>query len=81
MSEEVRCCFEDDDLDEVAREMAALKIHRMPVLNHLDRLVGILSLGDIARAETANTAGSALCGIISKPGEDHCQSAELRGNG
>jgi CBS domain-containing protein len=80
MSEEVRCCFEDDGLDEVAREMAALKIRRMPVLNRLDRLVGILSLGDIARAKTASTAGSALSGI-SKPGGDHCQSADLRGNG
>jgi CBS domain-containing protein len=77
MSEEVNYCFEDDDLDDVAREMADRKVRRMPVLNHQERLVGILSLGDIALAGAADGAGSALCGI-SRPGGDHCQSADGR---
>jgi CBS domain-containing protein len=79
MTEEVRYCFEDDELDDVAREMAELKVRRMPVLNHQERLVGILSLGDIALATAADSAGNALCGI-SEPGGDHCQSADRRGS-
>src|SRR6266481_2915644 len=51
MSKEVKYCFDDDDIDDVAYEMAELKVRRMPVLNHDKRLVGILSLGDIARSE------------------------------
>src|SRR5438128_7249757 len=48
MSSEVKYCFEDDDLDEVAHNMADIKVRRLPVLNHDKRLVGIVSLGDIA---------------------------------
>jgi CBS domain-containing protein len=73
MSKEVRYCFEDDDLDEVAQNMADIKVRRLPVLNRNKRLVGILSLGDIALADGAGSAGSALCGI-SEPGGEHSQS-------
>jgi CBS domain-containing protein len=78
MSQEVKYCFEDDDLEDVAQEMAEYKVRRMPVLNHDKRLVGILSLGDIAlAADAAGTAGAALSGI-SEPGGEHCQSHDGR---
>lgn len=50
MSAEVRSCFEDQSLEEVARQMADTQIRRVPVVSHDDarRLVGIVSLGDIA---------------------------------
>ena len=73
MSKDVKYCFEDDDLDEVAQNMADIKVRRLPVLNRNKRLVGILSLGDIALADGAGSAGSALCGI-SEPGGEHSQS-------
>ena len=73
MSKDVKYCFEDDDLDEVAQNMADIKVRRLPVLNRNKRLVGILSLGDIALADGAGSAGSALCGI-SDPGGEHSQS-------
>jgi CBS domain-containing protein len=77
MTKDVKYCFEDDELEDVAEEMAALKIRRMPVLNHDKRLVGILSLGDIAlAADEADTAGSALS-TISEPGGEHCQSVRF----
>jgi hypothetical protein len=47
----------------------------LPVLDHDKRLVGILSLGDIALTEGAGSAGSALCGI-SEPGGEHSQSMD-----
>ena len=73
MSKDVKYCFEDDDLDEVAQNMADIKVRRLPVRNRNKRLVGILSLGDIALADGAGSAGSALCGI-SEPGGEHSQS-------
>ena len=75
MSLEVKYCFEDADVDEVARNMADIKVRRLPVLNQRKRLVGIVSLGDIALTEGADSAASALCGI-SGPGGDHSQSAD-----
>jgi CBS domain-containing protein len=68
-------CFEDDDLDDVVANMADIKVRRLPVLDHDKRLIGILSLGDIALTDGAGSAGSALCGI-SEPGGDHSQSMD-----
>jgi len=75
MSAEVRYCFEDDDLDDVAQNMADIKLRRLPVLNHDKRLVGIVSLGDIALTDGPSSAGSALCGI-SEPGGEHSQALD-----
>jgi CBS domain-containing protein len=75
MSEEVQYCFEDEDLDEVARNMGEIQVHRLPVVNRDKRLVGIVSLGDIARrGAPGNTTGEALSGI-SRPGGQHSQTA------
>jgi predicted transcriptional regulator len=41
-------CFEDDDVDEAARMMKENQIRRILVLNRDRRLVGIISLGDLA---------------------------------
>jgi CBS domain-containing protein len=73
MSKEVMYCFEDDELDDVVQNMADIKVRRLPVLDRNKRLVGILSLGDIALTDGAGSAGSALCGI-SEPGGEHSQS-------
>lgn len=50
MSTDVRWCFEDQPLDDVMQQMADTQIRRMPVVSHDDdhRLIGIVSLGDIA---------------------------------
>lgn len=73
MSKEVKYCFEDEDLDEVAQNMADIKVRRLPVLNHDKRLVGIVSLGDMALTSGPQPVGGALCGI-SEPGGAHSQS-------
>jgi CBS domain-containing protein len=75
MSAEVKYCFDDDDLDEVAENMAEVKVRRLPVLNRQKRLVGIVSLGDIALFDGAGSAGSALC-VISEPGGEHSQAGD-----
>lgn len=48
MTKEVHYCFEDDDVEKVAEEMAKQQIRRLVVLNENKRLTGILSLGDMA---------------------------------
>jgi CBS domain-containing protein len=78
MSQEIMYCFEDDDVDEVSANMAANKIRRLPVLDRNKRLVGIISLGDIAVMDGPSNAGDALCGI-SEPGGEHSQSFDGRG--
>lgn len=75
MSKEVLYCYEDDDVDEVSDEMAELQIRRMPVLNREKRLVGVISLGDIAQAADGDLARSATAlNGVSQPGGRHCQS-------
>jgi CBS domain-containing protein len=72
MSHEVRYCFEDQPVEQVARNMSELRVRRLPVLNHEKRLVGILSLGDLATCEL-RAAAQAVNGI-SQPGGPHSQS-------
>ncbi len=69
MSDRVYYCFDDHSLGEAGRMMAELQVHRLPVLNHDKRLVGIVSLADLARAgdEGAEAAKEAVIGI-SEPG-------------
>ena len=57
MTEDVKYCYEDDDTDDVARNMADIQVRRLPVLTRDKRLVGIISLGDMAVSE--NPAGPA----------------------
>lgn len=73
MSAEVKYCFEDQELDEVCRNMASEQVRRMPVVDRNKRLVGILSLGDISLEGSDRKAGEALEGI-SRPGGEHSQA-------
>jgi CBS domain-containing protein len=74
MSHEVLYCFDDQDLEDIAQNMAEMKIRRMPVVNRDKRLVGIISLGDLARTEDARTTGRTVS-EISEPGGEHSQTA------
>lgn len=78
MSREVRYCYEDDDIDEVSVNMAEIQLRRLPVLNGEKRLIGILSLADIATMDGPDSAGTALTGI-SQPGGLHSQSKDGAG--
>lgn len=71
MSKEIRFCFDDEDTEEVAEHMADLKIRRLPVLNREKRLIGIVSLGDLALSD-GEASGEALS-EISEPGGMHSQ--------
>jgi len=58
-SENLETVEPDDDADEAAQVMARRQIRRLPVVED-GKLVGMLSLGDIAVKESDRTAGDAL---------------------
>jgi CBS domain-containing protein len=74
MSREVKYCFEDQTIDEVTQNMGELRIRRLPVLTRDKRLIGILSLGDLAIDEGARDEAGEALGGISRPGGQHSQS-------
>jgi CBS domain-containing protein len=67
MTREVIYCFDDQDIAEAARLMKNKQVRRLPVLNREMRLVGILSLGDVAVHTDEEVAGNTLEGV-SQPG-------------
>jgi CBS domain-containing protein len=73
MSPEVKYCFDDEDVEQVLENMGDLQVRRLPVLNRDKRLVGIISLSDLATNGEAAEAGEALSDI-SKPGGKHSQT-------
>ena len=70
MSEHIHYCFDDEEVDQVAKNMGDVRVRRLPVVNREKRLVGILSLGDLARSAGGERAGEALAGV-SQPGGAH----------
>lgn len=72
MTPEVKYCFEDDDVDEICGNMAEQQLRRLPVVDRDKRLIGILSLGDLATTDGGTGSGHALSGI-SQPGGHHSQ--------
>lgn len=48
MSEGINYCYEDDDIRDVSQKMAGRQVRRLPVVNKDKRLVGMVSLSDIA---------------------------------
>jgi CBS domain-containing protein len=58
-TESVKYCFENDDVEQVAQNMAQLQVRRLPVVNREKRLVGIISLGDLSRQVTDGSGAPA----------------------
>jgi CBS domain-containing protein len=68
MTPEVIYCFEDEDVKEVARKMEDAQVRRLPVLNRNKRLVGIVSLGDLALRTGKEKLAGEILGRVSEPG-------------
>ena len=69
MSPDVRYVYEDEDLEHVAENMAEQQVRRLPVMNRDKRLIGIVSLGDIATGSRSHLAGKALRGVVREGGQ------------
>jgi CBS domain-containing protein len=70
MSTNVRCAKEDDDVDDVLTQMAETQIRRMPVVDKQERLVGMITIGDIASKDPDDELDVGLSlGDISEPAQ------------
>lgn len=63
MSKNIRYCFEDESVQHVAENMADNELRRMPVLNREKRLVGVVSLGNIASSQNQQSSDTVLQGV------------------
>ena len=75
MSPEVLYCFDDQEIEDVSRNMGEVKVRRLPVVNRDKRLVGIISIGDLALKEEQTLTGSTIA-RISKTGGNHSQAKQ-----
>ena len=77
MTKEILYCHDTDTIESVALDMTKNKVRRMPVLNKDKRLVGIVSLGDMAAHSTDEhhrVCGKALGDICAS--QSHPMKAE-----
>lgn len=73
MSQEVRYCYADDDIDDILYNMAEQQLRRLPVVDRDKRLVGIISITDLATNGVATLTGETL-GKIARPSGLHSQA-------
>lgn len=69
MSSSVKYCYSDEDLSHISDNMADIQLRRLPVVDRDKRLVGILSLADIATCSDNKKAATALSGISRPHGQ------------
>ena len=72
MTDEIICVREDEDVEDVAVKMSQAQVRRLPVIDANENLCGIVSLGDLARETSDESAHQALEGV-SEPGGEHQQ--------
>ena len=70
MTREVLYCFEDQEADDVLRNMGDLKVRRLPVVDREKQLIGIVSLSDMTTGGARPPAAEALQQIAT-PGGPH----------
>ena len=63
MSDDLITANVDDEVGAVAQRMAEAQVRRLPVLDTGDRLVGMVSLGDLSREAEQAAAAQALEGV------------------
>jgi len=73
MSQEVKYCYADDDVDDILYNMAELQVRRLPVVDRDKRLVGVISISDLAINGQNERTGETL-GEIARPSGMHSQA-------
>lgn len=63
MTVKVLTCNENNTIDEVASLMNEQQVQRMPVFNDQNKMVGVVSIGDMAQHLNSVQMGQALKGI------------------
>lgn len=63
---EILYCKDDQDVDQVAKNMSEKQVRRMPVVDESKRLVGVVSIGDMAQALNKDEVGRILEAVTSE---------------
>jgi CBS domain-containing protein len=63
MSKGIIYCNDTEDLGDALRIMERRQVRRLPVINDKKRMVGMLSLGDIAHAATHELSGEVTAAV------------------
>lgn len=63
MTPDIYYCFEDEEVERVAENMADIQVRRLPVLDREKRLVGVVSLGNLASAGDDSVSGTVMQGV------------------
>lgn len=50
-------CYDDQDVEEVCNNMGEIQVRRLPVVNRDKRLVGVVSMGDLAQSASRPNIG------------------------
>lgn len=67
MSEQIKYCFADEDAEHVARNMAQQQVRRLPVLDRNKRLIGVVSLANVAHVPDDGIAGGIAIRGVATP--------------
>ena len=57
-------CRDDQTIEEAARLMEERQIRRIPVLDRYDRLIGLITMGKIAKVEDEERSGEVLKEVV-----------------
>jgi CBS domain-containing protein len=63
MSKGILYCNETEELEDAMRIMEQKQVRRLPVINDRKRMVGMLSLGDIAHAASHELSGEVTAAV------------------
>jgi CBS domain-containing protein len=63
------CARTSDSVEDVASKMSEAQVRRLPVIDDSEKLVGIVSLGDLSRETDGETAHHALEGVSAEGGQ------------
>jgi CBS domain-containing protein len=69
MTPDLAYCFEDQTLEDAIQMMERYQIRRLPILSHAKRLVGMVSLGDLAVSSGNETQVGETLKQVSEPAE------------
>lgn len=63
MSKGIFYCSDTEELEDALRVMEQKQVRRLPVINDKKRMVGILSLGDVAQAASHELSGEVTAAV------------------
>jgi CBS domain-containing protein len=63
MTKGIIYCREDEELEDAMRIMEQRQVRRLPVINDKKRMVGMLSLGDVADATSHELSGEVIAAV------------------